>query len=129
MHLEYLTQGIIGCAMRVHGTLGHGFLESVYKNALEYDLDRAGLPCKREHPVEVVYAGKVVGEFFVDLFVADAVIVEVKAVRALAAVHEMQLVNYLAATGIDVGVLLNFGSDRLQFKRKHRIYATPLGKS
>ena len=122
MEYEHLTEKIIGCAMKVHGTLGPGFLESVYQNALAYELRKAGLKVECEAPLQVLYEGIVVGSFFADICVEGVVLIENKAVQSLAAAHEVQLVNYLTATGIEVGLLLNFGADRLEFKRKHRTY-------
>ncbi len=117
---EELTERIIGCAMRVHSTLGPGFLESVYERALAHELARNGLRVDCQKPIHVAYDDVPVGEFFVDLLVEGTVIVENKAIQALTFFNEVQLVNYLTATGIDVGLLLNFGSERLQFRRKHR---------
>jgi GxxExxY protein len=119
---EELTQKIIGCAMAVHRALGSGFLESVYQRALAHELSKAGLKVVCESPIRVTYDGVDVGEFAADMLVEDRVIVENKAVRALAPAHEVQLVHYLTATGIDVGLLLNFGAEQLQFKRKSRVY-------
>ena len=120
MEHEELTDRIIGCAMRVHSILGPGFLESVYEKALAHELGKAGLRTECQKPITVAYDGIVVGEFSADMFVEDTVMVENKAVQTLQAINEVQLVNYLTATRVDVGLLLNFGSDRLQFKRKHR---------
>lgn len=117
-----LTQSIIGCAMKVHRTLGSGFLESVYQQALAHELQKAGLRVECERPISVVYDGVIVGEFFADMLVDGQVLVENKAVLALAPTHEVQLVNYLTATGIEIGLLLNFGAERLQYKRKFRTY-------
>lgn len=117
-----LTQAVIGCAMRVHRTLGAGFLESVYENALIHELGRADVPVECQKRIPVYYDGVVVGDFVADLLVGGRVIVENKAVRALAREHEVQLVNYLVATGIDTGLLLNFGAPSLQIKRKYRVY-------
>jgi len=122
MDHEELTERIIGCAMKVHSTLGPGFLESVYEMALVHELAKAGLKAECQKPITVTYDGIVVGEFCADLFVEDTVMVENKAVQALHHVNEVQLVNYLTATCVDIGLLLNFGSDRLQFRRKHRTY-------
>jgi GxxExxY protein len=122
MEHEKLTQQIIGCAMQVHFTLGPGFLESVYEKALSHELNKAGLRTECQKPIEVTYDGIVVGDFSADIFVEGAVIVENKAVQVLHPLNEVQLVNYLTATRVDVGLLLNFGSQRLQFKRKHRTY-------
>lgn len=122
---EDLTEKIIGCAMAVHRALGAGFLESVYQKALAHELAKAGLKVVCECPIRVMYDGVDVGEFAADMLVEDRVIVENKAVRALAPAHEVQLVHYLTATGIDVGLLLNFGAEKLQFKRKSRVYHPP----
>lgn len=120
-HAE-LTERIIGCAMAVHSTLGPGFLESVYQNALAHELRKKGLFVELEKPITVTYDGVVVGDSCCDMLVASRVLLEIKAVQSLNAAHEVQTVNYLTATGIDVGLLLNFGAQRLEFKRKHRVY-------
>jgi GxxExxY protein len=117
-----VTKKIIGCAMKVHGTLGSGFLESVYQNALALELRKAGMKVECEKRIQVTYDGVVVGDFVADMLVNDHVLIENKAVQVLATAHEVQLVNYLTATGIDIGLLLNFGAERLEFKRKTRIY-------
>ena len=121
MEEQELTQKIIGCAMKVHSTLGPGFLESVYQKALAHELGKAGLQVETEKPIAVTYDGVPVGDFSADLLV-EKVIVELKANHSLAPINEVQLVNYLTATGIEVGLLLNFGGDRLEFKRKTRTY-------
>lgn len=92
---------VIGCAMRVHAALGSGFLESVYRNAVAIQLRRSGVSVAAEHPITVRFEGEVVGAFAADLLVDEVLIVELKAVQALAKVHEAQLVNYLTATGIN----------------------------
>ena len=120
-----LTQAIIGCAMTVHRILGPGFLESVYQNALAHELRKVGILVECEKHLAVTYDGIVVGEFVADMVVQHCVLVENKAVRAIVPAHEVQVVNYLTATGVDVGLLLNFGADRLQFKRKARSYRLP----
>ncbi len=102
---------VIGVAMKVHSTLGPGFLESVYQNALIWELRKAGLRSEAEKPISVHYDGQLVGAFTADVLVDDAVIVELKAVQTLAKAHEVQLVNYLVATGFDEGLLLNFGNE------------------
>jgi GxxExxY protein len=122
MEHQELTEGIIGCAMKVHSALGPGFLESVYENALAHELRKAGLRVECQKGITVTYDGVVIGTFSADMFVEDAVMVESKAVQALHPVNEVQLVNYLTATCVEVGLLVNCGSDRLQFKRKHRTY-------
>lgn len=106
--------------MKVHSKLGSGFLESVYQNALALELRRAGLKIESEKPISVRYEQELIGAFVADLFVNDALIVETKAIQVLAKIHEVQLVNYLVATGIDEGLLLNFGAERLEFKKKFR---------
>jgi GxxExxY protein len=116
-----LTEKIIGCAFKVHNALGPGFLEKVYENALRIELERLGFSIKQQEPINVHYEGQVVGEYYSDLWVNDCVVIEVKAGLALAKQHEVQLVNYLAATGIDCGLLLNFGPS-VQVKRKFREY-------
>src|SRR5438045_8854546 len=111
---------IIGAAMKIPSALGPGFLESVYQNALIWELRKGGLRSEAQKPISVKYDGQIVGAFAADLLVNDSVIVEVKAIQALAKPHELQLVNYLTATGLDEGLLLNFGAERLQFKKKFR---------
>lgn len=117
-----LTGKIIGLGMKVHRTLGPGFLESVYKKALQFELLRAGFKAELEKPIQIRYESIIVGDFFADILVNDEVIVEVKAVVALASEHEVQLVNYLTATGKDIGLVLNFGARSLEFKKKFRVY-------
>lgn len=121
MEINELTERVIGCAYAVHNQLGPGFLEKVYENALRIELEEAGLPVLQQHPIPVHYRGRVVGDFFADLMLENRLIVELKAVRTLAKEHEVQLVNYLTATGIDDGLLLNFGPS-VEVKRKFREY-------
>lgn len=116
-----LTQKIIGCAYKVHNTLGCGFLEKVYENALRIELEKLGLRVRQQEPINVLYDGKVIGEFYADLWVDERVVIELKAVQAIAKAHELQLVNYLTATLVEVGLLLNFGSS-VQVRRKFREY-------
>ncbi len=118
---ELLTKKIIGCAFKVHNALGSGFLEKVYENALRIELLKEGLEVKQQEPTKVYYEDQVVGDYYADLWVEDRVIVELKAVQTLSKAHEVQLVNYLTATGVDIGLLLNFGSS-VQVKRKFRQY-------
>ncbi len=112
---------IIGAAMKVHSTLGPGFLESVYQNALIWELRKNGFKAEAERPITVRYDGEIVGAFAADVLVNDSLIVELKATQSLAKPHEVQLVNYLIATGIDEGLLLNFGAERLEYKKKFRV--------
>jgi len=116
-----LTQKIIGCAYKVHNALRTGFLEKVYENALRIELEKLGLRVKQQEPINVKYEGQVVGEYYADLWVHDRVVVEVKAKQTLVKEHEVQLVNYLTATSVDLGLLLNFGPS-VQVKRKFREY-------
>ncbi len=115
-----LTELVIGLAMKVHRALGPGFVEFVYRNAVVHELRKAGLEVEIEKPMKVRYEGVVVGEFSADLFINGWLIVELKAVAALAPEHEVQTVNYLTALEQDFGLLINFGARSLQFKRKHR---------
>jgi len=112
---------VIGAAMKVHSTLGPGFLESVYQNALNWELRKGGFKAEVERPITVRYDGQIVGAFTADLLVNDSLIVELKAIQTLAKAHEVQLVNYLVATVIDEGLLVNFGAERLEYKRKFRL--------
>ncbi|MCM3901653.1 MAG: GxxExxY protein [Pyrinomonadaceae bacterium] len=121
-----LTQKIIGCAYKVHNTLGPGFLEEVYENSLRIELEKLGFNIKQQEPINVTYEGQVVGEYYADLWVDGRVVIELKAIQSLTQRHEVQLVNYLTATGIDTGLLLNFGPS-VQVKRKFREYR-PKGK-
>jgi GxxExxY protein len=120
MEEDTLTQKIIGCAYRVHNILGHGFMEKVYENALFIELHKQGLEVKQQIPINVYFEGEVVGDYFADLLVENKVIIELKAVQNLCREHEVQLVNYLTATEIDVGLLINFGLESVQIKRKMR---------
>ncbi|MDQ6652199.1 MAG: GxxExxY protein [Acidobacteriota bacterium] len=119
MKNEDLTEKIIGCAFKVHNALGPGFLEKVYENGLRIELERLGFTVKQQEPINVNYEGQVVGEYYADLWVDECVVIEVKAALTIIKQYEVQLVNYLAATGIDCGLLLNFGLS-VQVKRKFR---------
>lgn len=121
MSINELTEKVIGCAYAVHNALGAGFLEKVYENALRLELAAVGLKVVQQHPIPVNYRGEVVGDFYTDLMVEDTLLVELKAVQNIAKEHEVQLVNYLAATGMDDGLLINFGSS-VTVKRKFREY-------
>lgn len=116
-HLDGLTEKIIRAAFTVSTTLGHGFLEIVYKNALIEELARDGLAVAKERIFSVSYRGKQVGRYVADIVVEDAVIAELKAVEALTRGHAAQLLNYLKASQIPVGLLLNFGQPSLEMKR------------
>ena len=118
---DQLTEQVIGAAFTVHNTLGFGFLESVYEKALSIELGKAEIAHTTRAPIRVNYEGHLVGEFFADILVEDLVL-ELKSVTNLATVHEVQLVNYLTATGIDVGLLINFGPTKVEVRRKFRTY-------
>jgi GxxExxY protein len=111
--------------MKVQSALGLGFLESVYQNALIWELRKDGFKAEAERPISVQYDGQIVGAFMADVLVNDSLIVELKASQSLAKAHEVQLVNYLVATRIDEGLLLNFGTKRLEFKKKFRLNNPP----
>ena len=112
-----LTQRIIGAAFEVHRTLGPGFLERVYANALMQELTEAGLTAAAEVPIPVAYKGTEIGLYFADILVESAVICEIKAISALTREHEAQLLHYLKATNTKVGLLLNFGAKSVNVKR------------
>ena len=114
---DKLSEKIIGCAYTVANTLGHGFLEKVYENALLHEMTKAAVKSKPQYGMQVVYDGVVVGEFVADILVEDTVLVEVKAVKQLNDNHMAQCLNYLKATGLDVCLLVNFGSARVEVKR------------
>ncbi len=118
MEYEKVTETIIGCAYRVYNKMGFGFLESVYEKCLLIELRKAGLDTETQKPITVYYEGEVVGEFVADIMVNDAVIIELKSVRRIIKAHEVQLVNYLIATGKPVGLILNFGERKVEIKRK-----------
>ncbi len=117
MKYEEITRSIIGCAYKVHNILGFGFLEKVYENALVMELKRAGLKVEQQFPINVYYYGKIIGEYFADVIVEDRIIIELKSVKNLDKKYEVQLVNYLKATGKEVGLLINFG-ESVEVKRK-----------
>jgi GxxExxY protein len=112
-----ITEKIIGAAMEVHNTLGAGFFEKVYENALVRELSTRGLKIEQQKSITVHYKGEIVGEYIADLVVADAVVVELKTVDQLTDVHQAQLLNYLKATNMKVGLILNFNNPHLEFKR------------
>jgi len=120
MKYEDITHKIIGCAYKVFNKLGFGFFESVYKKSMIIELTRENLKVEAERPLKVYYDGHVVGDFYVDLFVEDEVVVEFKSVRNLAKEHEVQLVNYLNGMQKDIGLLINFGPSGVKVKRKYR---------
>jgi GxxExxY protein len=120
MEYEELTRTIIGCSYQVYNTLGSGFLESVYERSLLIELRAAGLSVEAQVGLEVFYRDQPVGQFFADIIVENTVIIELKAIEQLAIVHEVQLVNYLVATGKPIGLLINFGPEGVVIRRKVR---------
>ncbi len=121
MNKEFLykdsTEKIIKCFYKIYDELGGGFLESVYENSLMIELENTGLKVDNQRNLNVYYKNQLVGDFKADIVVDDKIIIEIKAVTKLADNHEAQLINYLKATGIKVGLLVNFG-DKLEFKRR-----------
>jgi len=122
MDVEMLIRTVMECSKNIRRHLGPGYLESVYKNSMLVELNKRGLVYEIEKPISVYYENVLVGDFKADIVVEGILILELKAVQSLHMAHEIQLVNYLTATGIDNGLLINFGSDELQFKRKYRVY-------
>ena len=118
---DEITDRIIGCCFKVHRILGSGFLEKVYENALMIELEKCGLRARQQVPMAVNYEGRTVGEYFADIVVEDRVVCELKAAEALSKEHELQLVHYLTATGIEIGLLINFGRSVI-VRRKFREY-------
>lgn len=122
MEIESLIKAIIKCAYNVRTHLAAGFLESVYQKALIIELKEKGIYAEAETPIDVYYKNTIVGEFRADIIAEKKVIIELKAVQHLIPIHEAQLVNYLTATHTDHGLLINFGGERLEIKRKFREY-------
>ena len=117
LELDEITRKIIGCVHTVSNTLGCGFVEKVYENALVIELRRAGLSVEQQYGIKVRYDQVVVGEFVADLLVDESVIVELKAVKALDEIYSAQCLNYIKATGLTVCLLVNFGNPRADIKR------------
>jgi len=115
--LNSLSEKIIGCAFTVSNTLGAGFLEKVYQNALVIELLNAELKVEKEKAITIRYKGTIVGEYFADILVNQKIIIETKAVQTLNEIHQAQLLNYLKATQIPLGLLINFGTPKVQIKR------------
>ena len=122
MDIEKLMLAIKDAAFEVRKNLAPGYLESVYQNALVHELQLHGLKADKEVPIPVKYKNVDVGEFKADILVNNCVIIELKAVKELNALHEAQLVNYLVATGIDDGYLINYGGEKYRIMRKTRLY-------
>ena len=122
MEYEKLTHKIIGCAYKVFNQLGFGFLESVYKKAMLIELTKNSLKVEAEKSLRVYYDNQIVGDFYIDLYVEDKVVVELKSVETLVKQHEVQLVNYLQGLQKDIGLLINFGLSGVDVKRKFRTH-------
>ena len=116
-YYKSLTKQIIGCAYTVSNNLGCGFLEKVYENSLAIELIASKLKVQTQKPITIFYVGQVVGEYFADLLVEDEIIIELKAVKTIENIHFAQCQNYLKATGKKLGLVLNFGGERVQVKR------------
>jgi len=112
-----ITEKILSSCFEVSNELGAGFLESVYQNALLIVFHEMGLRVEREFPITIEFHGKVIGQYCADMLVEGKIILELKAVSALTDVHKAQLINYLKATGIEVGMLINFGNPKLEYRR------------
>jgi GxxExxY protein len=125
MVLDEDTDRIIACCFKVHKVLGAGFLEKVYENAVMLELEKMGLSARQQAPISVAYEGRIVGDYFADILVNERVICELKACDFLSKDHEVQLVNYLTATGFEVGLLVNFGKS-VTVRRKYRTYKPKL---
>jgi len=123
MEYRELTEKIIGCAYRVYNKMGFGFLESVYEKCMLVELKEAGLNANSQKPIKVFYRNEIVGDFMADVIVNDTIILELKSVRRVIRAHEVQLVNYLVATGKPLGLLLNFGERKVEVKRKIKVLA------
>ncbi len=115
--LNQLTEKIIGCAFRVSNTLGCGFLEKVYENALAIEIRKATLTVAQQHPIKVYYESAVVGEYYADLLVEECVVVELKCSKEFDNSHYAQCLNYLKATGLKICLLINFGKPKVEIKR------------
>ena len=118
MEINQLTEIVIGKAFVVSNTLGVGYLEKVYENALAFELRDAGLRVEQQKSIPVVYRGVIVGDYIADILVDDQLILEIKATKTIDLPHEAQLLNYLKTTGIHTGLILNFGTSHLGIKRK-----------
>ena len=118
MEHRELTEEIIGCAYRVYNKMGFGFLESVYEKCMIIELRKAELDAESQKHLTVCYEDEIVGEFVADIIVNDLIVLELKSVRRIIKEHEVQLVNYLVATGKPVGLILNFGETKVEIKRK-----------
>jgi GxxExxY protein len=117
VYYDSLTEQIISCAYAVGNKLGYGFLEKVYENSMAIELSKAKLEVKTQEPIEVRYEGQIVGDYYADMVVEDDIIVELKAIKSIDEVHFAQCLNYLKATGRKLGLLINFGSNKVMIRR------------
>ena len=122
MDIETLIRMVMDCAMRVRRQLAPGYEEKIYQTAMAIELKKSNIPFQKEAPVDVVYDDMVIGSYRCDFIVEDRLIVEVKATSTLVPANHVQIVNYLKATGIDDGLLINFGSQHIEIKRKYRLF-------
>lgn len=120
MKHEEITHKIIGCAYKVFNQLGFGFLESIYQKAMAIELSKIDLYYETEKPLKVFYDNQIVGDFYIDLFIENELIVELKSVKNISEAHEVQLVNYLNGLRKEIGLLINFGPTGVEVKRKYR---------
>jgi GxxExxY protein len=117
LEINDITYAINGAVFEVNKILGSGFLEKIYENALLFELKQRGLTAETQVPIKVIYKQNIVGEYFADIFVENKVVIELKTVKTIEKIHEAQLLNYLKATGIKVGLLVNFHHQKAQIKR------------
>lgn len=116
-HLNAISEKIIGCAFTVSNTLGAGFLEKVYENALTIELRKAGMNVEQQFPLKVLYCGIVVGDYLADLVVENEILIELKTINAISEVHQAKCINYLKATGYRLCLLINFAKPKIEIKR------------
>jgi len=128
MKIDELTQKIIGCAFSVYNKMGFGYLESVYEKCIAIEFEKENINAEFQKPIKVYYEDINVGDFIADIFVENAIIVELKSVTRLNKIHEAQLVNYLVSTNIDNGLLINFGEQKVEVKRKFKTYRNTKNK-
>ncbi|MCB9430516.1 MAG: GxxExxY protein [Ardenticatenaceae bacterium] len=125
LEINTITQEIIGCGFKVSNTLGVGFLEKVYENALAHEIRKAGFAVAQQHPIQVYYDRIVVGEYVADLLVEGLVIVELKAIKQLTVIEDAQCLNYIRATNVPICLLLNFGKPKMGIERfVHPLWST-----
>ncbi len=117
MEINEISEKVIGCAYKVSNTLGCGFLEKVYENALLLEIRNAGLHAKAQQPLTVYYEGAIVGEYFADILVEDRLILELKTVKSIEEIHLAQCLNYLRATGLELALIINFYHPKVEIKR------------